>query len=392
MPGRKKKEIIRTAGDEKVDPAALPEEYPRFLASLKNRVRQAQTKAMLSVNRELIQLYWDIGRMIVERQEREGWGKGVVDRLAGDVQKAFPGMGGFSSVNVWRMRGFFLAYRPFQSNLSQPAKESKSGKRSQGSILSQAVTELTASGPPHPMAEIPWGHNLVLVQKLKDPTQRLWYASKTLEHGWSRAILSVQIETDSFGRQAKAVTNFATTLPKPQSDLAQQALKDPYLFDFLTLHDEAVERDLEGGLVRHIQKFLVELGSGFAFVGRQVHLNVGEEDYYLDLLFYHLKLRCFVVIDLKMRKFTPGDAGQLNFYLSAVDSLMKHPTDQPSIGLLLCKKRDRVTAEYALRDIHKPIGVAEWQAQLVKSLPDSLKGSLPTIEEIEAELGLKESS
>ncbi|WP_205847381.1 PDDEXK nuclease domain-containing protein [Planctopirus hydrillae] len=226
-----------------------------------------------------------------------------------------------------------------------------------------------------------------MISKVKDSAQRLWYATKTLEHGWSRAVLTVQIESDLCGRQGKAISNFAGTLPAAQSDLAQQSLKDPYLFDFLTLQEDAVERDLELGLVDHIQKFLLEMGAGFAFVGRQVPLSVGDEDDYLDLLFYHLKLRCFIVIDLKMRKFTPEDAGKMNYYLSAVDDLMKHPTDAPTMGLILCKSRDRIKAEYALRDIAKPIGVAEWQTKLVKSLPTKLKGSLPTIEQIEAEFG-----
>ncbi len=273
----------------------LPPDYPGFLESLKSRVRQAQTKAMLSVNRGLIRLYWDIGQEIVQRQEREGWGKGIVDRLAADMQRAFPGLQGFSAVNVLRMRAFYLAYR------SGPA------------IPSQAVTELVADGPPAPVAEIPWGHNQTLLFKLKDPAQRLWYAAKTLEHGWSRAVLTVQIESDLFARQGKAITNFSATLPSPESDLAQQSLKDPYKFDFLTLRDDAIERDLETGLVDHIQKFLLELGEGFAFVGQQVPLTIGEDDFYLDLLFYHLHLRCFVVIDLKMKKFTPADAGQMNF-------------------------------------------------------------------------------
>jgi predicted nuclease of restriction endonuclease-like (RecB) superfamily len=241
------------------------------------------------------------------------------------------------------------------------------------------------------VAEIPWGHNQVLLFKLKDPNQRLWYAAKTLEHGWSRAILTLQIESDLYARQGKAISNFAGTLPAPQSDLAQQSLKDPYVFDFLTLHDEAVERELETGLVDHIQKFLLELGAGFAFVGRQVCLVVGDDEFYLDLLFYHLRLRCFVIIDLKMRKFTPEDAGKMNFYLSAVDSQLRHPADAPSIGLILCKTRDRITAEYALRDIAKPIGVAEWQTKLVHSLPEPLKGSLPSIEQIEAELEFREA-
>ncbi len=344
-------------GRKKVIPAEsmLPADYPAFLDELKQRVRQAQAKAVLTVNRELIQLYWDIGRLIVERQEREGWGKGVVDRLATDVQKAFPGLEGFSPRNVWRMRAFFLAHR------------------SSDGILPQAV------------AEIPWGHNVWLLEKVKDPAQRLWYAGKTIEHGWSRAVLTVQIESDLFARQGNAVTNFTRTLPEPQSDLARQSLKDPYLFDFLTLQEDAVERDLETGLVGHVRKFLLELGAGFAFVGQQVPLTVGDEDFYLDLLFYHLKLRCFVVIDLKMKKFTPADAGQMNFYLSAVDSQMRYSTDQPTIGLILCRTHDRVTAEYALRDIAKPIGVAEWQTRLVQSLPEALAESLPSIAAIEAE-------
>jgi predicted nuclease of restriction endonuclease-like (RecB) superfamily len=362
----------------------LPADYPAFLESLKSRVQQAQTKAMLSVNRELIQLYWDIGRLIVERQERAGWGQSVVEQLASDLRKAFPGIQGFSKDNVWRMRMFHLAYHAAAAP-AQPVPELPVKPRSQK--VAQPVPELTDSEPPPAVAGLPWGHNIVLMQKVKDRPQRLWYAAKAVEHGWSRAVLTVQIESGLYERQGGATTNFALTLPNPQSDLAQQSLKDPYLFDFLTLQEDAVERDLERGLVDHIQKFLLELGAGFAFVGRQVPLSVGDEDDYLDLLFYHLKLRCFIVIDLKMRKFTPEDAGKMNYYLSAVDDLMKHSTDAPSMGLILCKSRDRIKAEYALRDISKPIGVAEWQTKLVKSLPETLKGSLPTIEQLEAEFG-----
>jgi predicted nuclease of restriction endonuclease-like (RecB) superfamily len=356
-----KGELVPSSG------AALPPGYAELLEDLKSRVRTTQLKAAVTANREMIQLYWDIGRMIVERQEREGWGKGIVDRLAKDLQKAFPGLQGFSPRNVWRMRAFYLAY----------TKEL--------TILPQPVAELDGINLPRPVAEIPWGHNAWLLEKLKDPLQRLWYAQQTLQHGWSRTVLQVQIESNLYGRQGKAVTNFTATLPPPHSDLAQQTLKDPYLFDFLTLSDEAHERDLEGGLVAHVQKFLLELGAGFAFVGRQMHLVVGNDDFYIDLLFYHLKLRCFVVIDLSMKKFTPEDAGQMNFYLSAVDDLLRHPDDRPSIGLILCKTRNRVVAEYALRDVAKPIGIAEWQTRLVQSLPESLQGSLPTIAEIEAE-------
>ena len=377
--------MARKLKDSALPSTGLPSDYPAFLESLKSRVQQAQTKAMLSVNRELIQLYWDIGREIVERQEQAGWGQSVLERLADDLQKALPGVGGFSRSNVFRMRAFYVAYR-LPQKVAQDVRQPKPSKK-----VAQDVTQLAEDGPPGTVGLIPWGHNVVLLQKVKEPAERLWYASKTLEHGWSRAILTVQIESGLFARQGNAVTNFEGRLPAPQSDLAQQSFKDPYLFDFLTLRQKAVERDLEGGLVAHIEKFLLELGAGFAFVGRQVHLKVGESDFYLDLLFYHLRLRCFVVIDLKMKAFTPEDAGKMNFYLSAVDSLMKHATDQPTIGLILCKTSDRIVAEYALRDIDKPIGVAEWQTKLVQSLPESLKGSLPSIEEIEAEFGTEES-
>ena len=368
-----------------VTSTGLPADYPLFLESLKSRVQQSQTKAMLSVNQELIQLYWDIGRQIAQRQNLEGWGRSTVERLAADLQNAFPGIQGFSRTNIFRMRAFFLAY----SNAEVVPQAV--GQLNDEAIVAQPVGQFEVT-PPEVVLNLPWGHNCVLIEKLKEQSSRSWYAAKTLEHGWSRTILTVQIESGLYARQGKAVTNFSATLPNPQSELAQQSLKDPYLFDFLTLHDDAIERDLEQGLVNHVQKFLLELGAGFAFVGRQVHLTVGEDDFYIDLLFYHLKLRCFVVIDLKMKKFTPSDAGQLNFYLSAVDSLMKHPTDQPTIGLILCKKRDQMTAEYALRDINKPIGVAEWQTKLVQSLPDSLTGSLPSIEQIEAEFAAGQST
>jgi predicted nuclease of restriction endonuclease-like (RecB) superfamily len=359
----------------------LPDGYAELLADLKTRVRAAQVKAALSVNRELIQLYWDIGKRIVDRQEREGWGKSVIERLAGDLQKAFPGVGGFSKGNVWRMRAFYLAYTQDVANLAQAARQLTTAN------LAQAARELDRPALPQAALNLPWFHNVILLEKVKDPHERLWYAQQACQHGWSRAILTVQIETDLYRRKGQAVTNFAATLPAPQSDLAQQTLKDPYLFDFLTLADEAHERDLESGLTAHIQKFLVELGVGFAFVGRQVSLQVDGEDFFIDLLFYHLKLRSFVIIDLKMKGFQPADAGQMNFYLSAVDNQMRHADDKPSIGLILCKSSNRIIAEYALRDVNKPIGVAEWQTRLVKSLPENLRASLPTIAELEAELG-----
>jgi predicted nuclease of restriction endonuclease-like (RecB) superfamily len=346
----------------------LPKGYSEFLASLKERVRTAQVRAGFAVTRELVALYWDIGKSIVERQRAEGWGKSVVERLAADLQKEFPGIAGFSPLNVWRMRAFYLAWTEELRNLSQAVTDSELAE------LSRLVTEL------------PWGQNLVLLHKIVDPLIRAWYARKTLEHGWSRAILTAQIESRLHEREGKALTNFAAALPSPQSDLAQQMLKDPYVFDFLALDAAARERELEQGLLDHIQKFMLEMGVGFAFVGRQVHMEIGGQDYYLDLLFYHLRLRCFVVIDLKVGEFKPEYAGKMNFYLSAVDDQMRHANDHPSIGLLLCKEKDRITVEYALRDVKKPIGVAEWKTRLVASLPKRLEGQLPSVSQIEAEL------
>lgn len=359
---------------------ALPAGYVMLLEDLKTRVRAAQIKAALSVNRELIQLHWDIGKKILERQQQEGWGAGIINRLAHDLRNAFPDMQGFSSSNISRMRAFYHAYTKELEISAQPVPKSR------GLNSAQPVPKLINEMPPAPVAEIPWGHNVVLLFKLSDSAERLWYARQTIQQGWSRTILTLQIETDLYGRQGKAVTNFAATLPPLQSDLARQTLKDPYLFDFLTLAEKAHEHDLESGLLEHIQKFLVELGVGFAFVGRQVPVEVDGEDYSIDLLFYHLRLRCFVIIDLKTGDFKPEFAGKMNFYLSAVDDQLRHADDKPSIGLILCKARKRIVAEYALRDVNKPIGVAQWQTRLVKSLPKNLKGNLPTIAELEAEL------
>jgi predicted nuclease of restriction endonuclease-like (RecB) superfamily len=372
--------LSKVSGQDGKSSAALPSGYAGLLADLKTRIRAAQLRAVVSVNRELIQLYWDIGKTIVEAQKLKGYGKQVVERLAEDLHEAFPKMDGFSPRNVWRMRAFYLAWTE-GGKQNQP-----SGGNLDAKILPQLVAELTGPNLPRPVAEIPWGHNVLLLEKISAPVLRLWYAHKAIEHGWSRAVLTHHIEAQLHKREGKAVTNFQRTLPPPQSDLAEQTLKDPYNFDFLTLQTDAHERDLEQGLLDHIQKFLLELGVGFAFVGRQYHMEIGGQDYYLDLLFYHLKLRCYIVIDLKMEAFKPEFAGKMNFYLSAVDDQLRHADDQPSIGLLLCKERNHLTVEYALRDLKKPIGVAQWQTKLVESLPKNLKGSLPTVAEIEAEL------
>ena len=361
--------------------------YKALLEEIKGRIRTAQVKAVLSVNRELIALYWEIGKRIVYRQQAEGWGKSVIERLARDLLSSFPGLDGFSSRNLWRMRTFYLAHSQGISILPQAAAELKRKKKKPARSVKGILPQAAAETAPSPFVEIPWFHNVILLEKVKDPQQRSWYAQKTIEHGWSRTVLTVQIESKLFRRQGKATTNFALKLPPAQSDLARQTLKDPYIFDFLTLGAGARERELEKGLLAHIEKFLIELGVGFSFVGRQVHLEVGGQDFFIDLLFYHLRLRCFVAIDLKMEGFKPEFAGKMNFYLSALDEQMRHPNDKPSIGLILCKAKDRLVVEYALREMAKPIGVAAWQTRLVESLPENLKGSLPTVEEIERELG-----
>ncbi len=354
----------------------MPAGYREFLEDVKSRIRFTQVKAALSASRELIGLYWDIGKSIVERQEGEGWGKAIVDRLAVDLQRAFPGVEGFSPRNVWRMRAFYLAWT--KEILAPAARESGAANPI------PTMPELDGLNLPRVVSEIPWGQNIALFQKLKDTTRRFWYAKMTIEHGWSLPILVHQIESGLYERQGKAVTNFKRTLPPPQSDLARQAIKDPYAFDFLTLAGDARERDLERGLVEHIQKFLLELGVGFAFVGRQVHLEVEGEDFYIDLLFYHLRLRCYVVIELKNGPFKPEYAGKMNFYLSAVDERLRHKDDNASIGMILCRSRKKLIAEYALRDTHKPIGVSAYK--LTKALPEKLRDTLPAIKDLEAEL------
>ena len=359
-----KKKITKKHSTKSTAAIVSTKEYAQTLLYLKEQVQQAQIKATLSANKELIKLYWQIGKTIVEKQEINGWGSNIVERLANDMQKGFPGMGGFSRANIFRMQAFYAAYEK----------------------VAQAVRLFEDL----PIFKIPWGHNIRLLQKLKTNEERLWYAQKAIEHGWSRTILEMQIESSLYRRQGKAITNFSKTLPAPHSDMAKQSLKDPYLFDFLTLRDDFVEHELEQGLIDHVQQFLLELGQGFAFVGRQKHIEVGETDFYIDLLFYHIELKCYVVIELKNTAFKPEYTGQLNFYLSAVDDLLRTPGDKPTIGLLLCKTKNNVIAEYALRDINKPIGIAGYETKITKNLPKNLKSSLPTIEEIEAEFEKKD--
>lgn len=329
------------------------ENYTAFLRSLKDRIQQAQIKAALAVNKELTLLYWQIGREILTRQQQQGWGARIIDQLAKDLKREFPDIKGFSSRNLKYMRAFAEAYPD-----------------------EQIVQQLAA--------QIPWFHNCVLLDKVKDPSERHWYIQQTTANGWSRNILAIQIETGLYRRQGGAITNFERTLPSPQSDLAQQLLKDPYNFDFLTLNREAQERDLERALVHHIRDFLLELGSGFSFVGSQYPIVVDGQEYRIDLLFYHFRLRCFIVIDLKMVEFQPEFSGKMNFYVSAVNAILRHPDDQPTIGIVLCKSKNKTVAELALQGMTQPIGVATHK--IGSELPDQLKSILPTVEQLEIEL------
>lgn len=333
----------------------IPSSYLQTFRELKERIARERIKAVMRANSAMIFLYYDIGTIILNRQTTEGWGARVIDRLSADLRKAFPDMKGFSSRNLEYMRAFATAW-PDRS----------------------IVQEL--------LAQITWYHNIALLERLDDVKTRLWYAKKALEFGWSHSVLSLQIDTHAHRRHAQAANNFSKTLPPPHSDMATQAFKDPYIFDFLGTADPRREKEVEQALIDHIQRFLLEIGAGFAFVGRQVHLEIGDNDFYIDLLFYHLKLRCYVVIELKAVPFEASFLGKLNFYLSAVDDLLRHPGDKPTIGLLLCKSKNKVLVDYALRGFSRPIGISNWETKLVKTLPKELKGSLPSIEELETEL------
>lgn len=363
---------------------SLPVDYVQLLADVKGRIQTAQLRAAFAANSELIRLYWQVGQLLARRQAEEGWGAAVIPRLARDLTNELPEVKGFSERNLKRMLAFFRAYADEAAFLAAAPAEK----------VPQAVAQMT--GPTKvpqlvapaqgntPMLFLPWGHHVLLLEKVKPPEQRLWYMAQSLAQGWSRSVLQMQIASGACGRQGQAVSNFSSRLPAPQSEMAQQALKDPYVFDFLTIEASFHERELETGLVKHLEAFLLELGQGFAFVGRQHHLAVGENDFYIDLLFYHLKLRAFVVIELKRGDFKPEFAGKLNFYCNVVDDTLRHPQDAPTIGLMLCQTKDSVLAEYALRGIDKPIGIASYE--LTRALPASLQSVLPSIETIEAEL------
>lgn len=363
--------------------------YKGLLTNIKNRVRQGQLKVNLAANSEMLATYWDIGRMIHNQQQQKGWGKGVIPKLASDLKNELVEVKGFSERNIRTMVSFYTEYSNF-SIWQLPVAELETDiilQLSVAELENDAIRQLPVSqletSNQRLITKIGWAHHIILIQKIKDLSIRYWYMHQILEHGWSRDTLVAQIKSKVHERQGALVHNFDNTLTNSHSLWAKQTFKDPYIFDFITLATEFSERELELELVKHVEKFLLELGAGFAFVGRQYKLEISDKDFQLDLLFYHLKMRCFVVIDLKKGDFMPEYAGKMNFYCSAVDDLLKHETDKPTIGLILCKGKDKIFAEYALRDLNKPIGVSEYE--LTQLLPDNLKSSLPSIEDIEKE-------
>lgn len=332
----------------------LPEDYAQWLSHLKENIKKTRFQTILASNAAMVLLYWDIGRRILDKQKSQGWGTKVIDRLSLDLGKAFPEMKGFSPRNLKYMRAFATHWPEL-------------------SIVQEVL------------AQLPWSHNITLMEKLSTVEERLWYARQAFQYGWSQPILFLKIGTQAYLRSGKALNNFPATLPSTESDMAVQVFKDPYLFDFLGTDAPRREAELESGLMEHMQKFLLELGQGFAFVGRQVHLEMGDQDFYIDLLFYHLTLRRYIVVEVKAREFKAGDSAQLGMYMTAVNKLLNHPDDKPALGLLLVKTKNKVLVEYALDGINHPMSVAEWETQLTQSLPENLRESLPTIEELEAE-------
>lgn len=357
--------------------------YASWLSGLKDKVRNAQIKAVISVNRELLSFYWELGAEIVQKQLQSNWGDGFLLQLSKDLMAEFPEVKGFSRRNLEIIRQWHLFYTQLDLPVQiakQPVSQLPPDHNNE--ISQQAVAQLKQ--PDALITLIPWGHNIAIISKCKNREEALYYVHSTITNNWSRSVLVHQIESGLYHREGKAITNFTDALPKPQSDLAQQTLKDPYIFDFMALSTNYNERELENKLVDHITHFLLELGAGFAYLGRQIPLQVGERDFFIDLLFYHARLHCYVVIELKTTDFEPEHTGKLNFYIKAVDEQLRQTGDEPTIGILLCKSKDKLVAEYALSDIHKPIGISEYQ--LTQSLPENLKSSLPSIEEIEAEL------
>ncbi len=375
--------------DKPVQRTPASQGYASLLIEIKQRIRHAQSRAWMAVNAEMIRLYWCIGQVIDSRQQQEGYGTAVIPRLSRDLHNELPEEKGFSERNIKRMLAFYRLYphSALDADLV-PQLAAQVGFVPQAVAQPQRqlkVTTVNVSFPTALLLAVPWGHHAVLMEKVKDDAAREWYMHEAINNGWSRYLLLEHIESASHQRMGQSASNFALRLPAPDSALVQQTLKDPYLFDFLTLAEPFKERELETGLIAHLEKFLLELGQGFAFVGRQYHVDLGEQDFYIDLLFYHLKLRCYVVIELKRGVFKPEYAGKMSFYCSVVNDRLRHMDDKPTIGLILCQQHNRVLAEYTLRGMDNPIGVSSYE--LTRALPTELQTSLPSIEQIERELG-----
>jgi len=380
-------------------------EYRDWLRDLKQQIKTGQIKAALSVNSQMIMLYWDLGRQITEKQENAKWGSGFIEQLSKDLREEFPEMTGFSKDNLFMMKRFYFFYQSVINQIhvivEQPVQQLES------QIMKQLVSLLPATGSEKSVqlvpklqqdenhkiafseqvvrqfACVPWGHHMLILKKVKEINQALFYINKTIENNWSRTVLEYQIESNLYGRQGKAITNFNLTLPTLQSDLANELMKDPYNFDFLRLSEKVKETDLEKALVQHISHFLPELGIGFAYMGRQFSLKVGKKEYRTDLLFYHTRLKCYVIIELKTIEFEPEFVGKLNFYITAVNELIKDEYDKPTIGMLLCKNKDNYEVEFSLKDVNNPIGVSTFH---YTELADEIKAALPSAEELQNEL------
>lgn len=366
------------------------QDYTNWIVALKSAIKNRQIKAAIAVNSNLILMYWDLGKEIIEKQENAKWGSGFIDQLSKDLKSEFPDMAGFSVTNIKLCKQFYLFYRQEILIVEQAALLLENGKntiRQQlvGELESEIISQVGEQLVPKLQSrifEIPWGHNILIIQKSKNIKEIQFYINQTIKNNWSRSVLEYQIESNLYSRQGNAITNFKETLPEIQGELAKELLKDPYNFEFLTLSAQAKEKDLEQELIQHISKFLLELGKGFAYLGRQFQLKVGAKDYRTDLLFYHTKLKCYIIIELKLKEFEPEFIGKLNFYISAVNELVKEETDSPTIGILLCKTKDNFEVEFALKDINKPIGVSEFN---YTQLPENIKQGLPTLEQFENE-------
>ena len=374
-------------------------EYAEWLTDLKLKIRRNQVKAAVQVNETLLRLYWEMGREINERQKESQWGSGFLAQLSKDLMAEFPDMKGFSRSNLQHIRSFYAFYVGVKPICEQAAHKlvpdvsngiCEQAARKLEIVANDDTTSNIICSIPEEIFRIPWWHHIILMRKCKTPQEALFYVHKTIEGNWSRSVLLNMLDTGLYEANGQAITNFSSTLPVPQGELARETLKDPYVFDFLTMRESYNERELENALTDNITRFLLELGTGFAYVGKQVRIQVGEEEFFLDLLFYHLKLRCFVVVELKTVKFEPSQLGQLGFYVTAVNEQLRHPSDNETIGLLICKTKDKVVAEYALKNAAQPLGISEYQLSCL--LPDEIKSSLPTIEEIEAELEEKQDN